>query len=544
MKNQIGTPEIPFEMGDDIPNAFRKIAVDRPDDLALVFKERRFTWNQLSERVCRVANALLANGIRKGDRIAIISNNSVEYVELILGSIAAGACFVPLPTMSGSEALGQMVEDSGAKLIAVSKEFKRLADAFINRNPKLGLILKIGLDFSDSNWNSYASLLEGVSDDFPGVELQGSDEFNLIYSSGTTGVPKGIIHTHAARKAFTDPGAVFAAGTILLSTPLYSNIAMGIFLSSMRFGATAVMMEKFDAEALLRLVEKEKVNIMAMVPVQYDRILRLETFDQFDLSSLFITLCLGAPLSVDLKKKIIKKFPGELMEAYGITEGGASTSLLASQYPDKIASVGQPAGDCEVKIIDENGKELPAGEIGEIVGRQPYMAVGYQNLPEETRKMIWHDSEGQTFFRTGDAGYLDEDNFLFLTDRIKDMIISGGLNIYPSDIEKVLNENENIHEAAVIGIQSKKWGETPLAFIVLEKGSQTTATEILEWANRRLGKSQRIAEVILRDDLPRSELGKLDKKELSKALSAVDTSESAEKLHKIKMGTDPILFLD
>lgn len=517
MKNQIDTPKIPFEIGDDIPNAFRKIAVDRPDDLALIFGERRITWGQISAQVCRVANALQAKGIKKGDRIAILSKNSVEYIELILGALTAGACFVPLPTMSSFEAIGLMVEDSEAKLMAVSKEMREMADAFISRNPKQGLKIKIGLDFSDSNWNSYADFLVGASNNVPGVELQGNDEFNIIYSSGTTGVPKGIIHTHAVRKAFTDPMAAFAGGIILLSTPLYSNITMGAFLASMRFGSTIVVMEKFDPEELLRLVEKEKVNFMAMVPVQYDRVLNVKTFDQYDLSSLFITLCLGAPLSLKLKKKIVEKLPGELLEAYGVTEGGAGTSLFVSQFPDKIASVGQPAEGCEIKIIDETGKELPAGEVGEIVGRQLYMTVGYQNLPEESRKMVWQDSEGRTFFRTGDAGYLDEDNFLFLTDRIKDMIISGGLNIYPSDIEKVIHENENVHEVAVIGIPSEKWGETPLAFVVLEERSQCTAAEILEWANSRLGKSQRIADVVLRDDLPCSELGKLDKKELRKA---------------------------
>jgi len=291
---------------------------------------------------------------------------------------------------------------------------------------------------------------------------------------------------------------------------------MGGLLPAMRFGTACVLMEKFDAKELLGLVEKEKVNFIMMVPVQYDRILKVESFDQFDLSSLFITLCLGAPLNLKLKKKIVEKFPGELVEAYGITEGGAATSLIASQFPDKLASIGRPAEGCELKIIDDKGRELPAGEIGEIVGRQLYMAVGYQNLPDEDQKMLWYDSEGRAFYRSGDIGYLDEDNFLYLTDRKKDMIISGGLNIYPSDIEKVLLGNEKIREAAVIGIPSEKWGETPLAFVVLEKGSDSTAAEILEWANSRLGKSQRITEVVFREDLPCNEMGKIQKKELRK----------------------------
>ena len=200
------------------------------------------------------------------------------------------------------------------------------------------------------------------------------------------------------------------------------------------------------------------------------------------------------------------------MEFYGLTEGGVSCTLFANHFPDKLASVGQPAG--ELRIIDEQGNALPPGQTGEIVGRNWNMMRGYVNRSDATDEMLWYGEAGELFFKTGDIGRLDEDGFLYLSDRKKDVVISGGFNIFATDLEVVLVRHEAVRDAAVIGIPSEQWGETPLALVVLEEGAEIEAETLRQWANERLGKAQRIAQLEFRDDLPKSDIGKVLKREL------------------------------
>jgi acyl-CoA synthetase (AMP-forming)/AMP-acid ligase II len=222
----------------------------------------------------------------------------------------------------------------------------------------------------------------------------------------------------------------------------------------------------------------------------------------------------SAPFPAALKAEVLKRWPGGLTEWYGMTEGGASCQLLAHERPDKLHTVGKPFPGHEMRIIDENGKELPPGEVGEIVGRSPAMMNGYFNQPQKTREAEWYDEQGNRFIRTGDVGRFDEEGFLTLMDRRKDMIISGGFNIYPSDLEAVLRQHEDVAEVAVVGVASQRWGETPVAFVVLRPGRATDAERLRDWANERLGKTQRISAVEVVSALPRSPIGKVLKREL------------------------------
>jgi acyl-CoA synthetase (AMP-forming)/AMP-acid ligase II len=275
-----------------------------------------------------------------------------------------------------------------------------------------------------------------------------------------------------------------------------------------------VLMEKFNARDFLNLWEKEKATLAMMVPVQYDRILRVEDLDSFDLSSMLVKYSTSAPLHAGLKIKILDRLPGELIEFYGLTEGGISTVFVGSVHGHKLDSVGAPAGDCEVRIIDEQGNELAQGETGEIVGRRSYMMNGYLNREDATQAMLWYDQDGLVFFKTGDIGRLDEEGCIYISGRKKEMIISGGFNIYAVDLEYELLRHEAVAEAAVIGVPSEQWGETPLALIVPEEGSDETPESILDWVNARLGKGQRISHVEFRGELPKSSIGKTLKKEL------------------------------
>jgi acyl-CoA synthetase (AMP-forming)/AMP-acid ligase II len=260
-----------------------------------------------------------------------------------------------------------------------------------------------------------------------------------------------------------------------------------------------------------------------LVPVQYRRILEQPTFGDYDLSSFQMKFCTSAPFGAALKADILKRWPGGLIEYYGMTEGGGSCGLIAHEHPDKLHTVGQPLPGHDVRLIDEEGRELPAGEVGEVVGRSPAMMNGYHNQPGKTAEAEWISPEGLRYIRTGDVGRFDAEGFLTLMDRKKDMIISGGFNIYPSDLESVIVGHPAVLEAAVVGALSDRWGETPVAFVTLKAGAAATADEVRDWANAKLGKTQRLAALKLMDVLPRSAIGKVLKRELRDQFMAEET---------------------
>jgi acyl-CoA synthetase (AMP-forming)/AMP-acid ligase II len=514
---KLGTPDIPYESGEDTLSQFKQAARERANETAVVYLGRSVSWKVLLARINQVADTLLSLGVAKGSRVAILSRNSIEYIEVFFGALTAGACAVPLPSMASTDALKLMIEDSRPKVLAVSEEMKKLVEPFVNELDCLVDDGAIGLDFNDDEWTAYGAWIEGSSEEDPNVAIDKDDEFNIIYSSGTTGVPKGIVHSHAVRKVFVEglretfsaPGMV-----CIISTPLYSNTTMVSWLSSMRSGTTMVLMKKFNTREFLELWEKHRATLAMLVPVQYDRILRVEDLDSFDLSSMQVKYSTSAPLHAGLKRQILDRLPGELIEYYGLTEGGVGTRFVGSEHGHKLDSVGVVGDGCEVKVIDEQGNELPAGQAGELVGRRPGMMNGYLNRQDATREMLWYDKDGRLFFRSGDIGRFDEEGLLYISGRKKEVIISGGFNIFAVDLEYELLKHEAVAEAAVIGIPSEQWGETPLALVVPEKDTNETPESILDWVNARLGKGQRISQVEFRDELPKSSIGKTLKKEL------------------------------
>jgi acyl-CoA synthetase (AMP-forming)/AMP-acid ligase II len=300
----------------------------------------------------------------------------------------------------------------------------------------------------------------------------------------------------------------------LLATPLYSNTTLVVFLPTLAFGGSVLMMQKFDPGEYLRLAQACRVTHTMLVPVQYQRLMDFSGFDEHELSSFQYKFCTSAPFSAALKARVLRRWPGALVEFYGMTEGGGTCILEAHRFPDKLHTVGRPAEGHDIRLIDETGLESAPGEAGEVVGRSPGMMTGYHRRPDKTREAEWHDAQGLRFIRTGDIGSFDDQGFLTLMDRKKDLIISGGFNIYPSDLESTLREHAAVADVAVVGATSAQWGETPVAFVVRHPGSGPSAAELLGWANARLGKMQRLARISFINELPRSAIGKVLKNEL------------------------------
>ena len=283
-------------------------------------------------------------------------------------------------------------------------------------------------------------------------------------------------------------------------------------------GGTVVLMPRFDARQFLELSERHRVTEAMLVPVQYRRILDVADFDRFDLSSYRMKFATSAPFSAELKAEVLARWPGGLVEYFGMTEGGGSCMLVAHENPDKLHTVGQPVAGHELLVLDEQGQPLPPGEAGEVVGRSRAMMNGYHNQPAKTADAEWYSPQGERYIRTGDIGRMDADGFFTLIGRKKDMIISGGINIYPIDLESVLREHPAVREAAVVGAPSREWGETPVGFVSLHAGQAASGEELKAFANTRLGKMQRLSQVRVVDELPRSAIGKILKRELQERL--------------------------
>jgi len=497
-----------------VPELVRYHAEHQPEHAALVQDERRLTYAELDALMDRIATGLQRSGLQSRDVIAICASTSIPYAALFLGALRAGVTVTPLAPSSTPESLAGMIADCGAKLFfldaAVAAELGSVLPAI-----DAGLIAdgRISLDGSSAGRPFEAWLPEPGARPRP-VALQPDQPFNIIYSSGTTGAPKGIVQSHQMRWMHVRRRLYTEQAVTLISTPLYSNTTLVSFFPTMANGGTAILMARFDVAKFLTLAEQHRVTHAMLVPVQYKRIMEYPEFDKFDLSSFQMKTCTSAPFAAELKADILRRWPGGLVEWFGMTEGGGACMLVCHEHPDKLHTVGQPAEGHDIRLIGDDGKEVAPGEVGEIVGHSPGIMNAYHNQPAKTAEAEWFDAAGRRFIRTGDVGRFDEDGFLVLMDRKKDMIISGGFNVYPSDLEAVLLQHEAVAEAAVVGVPSDRWGETPVAFISVKPGMTADAKDVREWANARLGKTQRLSELKVLDALPRSHIGKVLKREL------------------------------
>ena len=506
----------------------------RPDWTALICGEESASYAQLDDVADRIASGLQRDGVGLGSVVAVCAESSIDYVAAFVGALRTGAAVAPLPPSATPDQLAGMLGDSGASHLFLDAVGRNAVGEAIDQ----GGARRITFDdlYGTETFRDWLPM--------PGarpipVTIGPEQPFNIIYSSGTTGSPKGIVQPHAMRWPqlhLADPPGYGPDSVALLSTPLYSNTTLVSLLPALAGGGTVVLMPRFDARDFLGLSQQYGVTHAMLVPVQYRRILDVPAFDTFDLSRYRLKYATSAPFAAELKAEVLARWPGGLVEYFGMTEGGGSCMLVAHEHPDKLHTVGPPIPGHRMLVVDEHGRRLPPGETGEIVGRSAAMMTGYHNRQDETARAFWYDENGDRFIRSGDIGRMDMDGFLTVIGRKKDVIISGGMNIYPVDLEAALLMHHAVREAAVVGVASRRWGESPVGFVVLHGGASVDADVLKDWTNLRLGKTQRLADLEIVSELPRNALGKVWKAEIRRlyasSRSAVDEIELGDRVRQ------------
>jgi acyl-CoA synthetase (AMP-forming)/AMP-acid ligase II len=487
---------------------------------ALVDGERRLSWEEFERDTARAANGLKELGLNAGDRVALLMDNSLEMVVTLFGILRSGCVAVPLNISIADSAVAGMIENAAARALFASGRHCARIDSLRATSRAVARAQRVGLGAGSPDWNDFERWLRSQPPQW-NIRVEPEQGCNIIYSSGTTGVPKGIVHTHACRMHWAVDLALqlrYRSDCVTLcSLGLFSNISWVAMLCTALVGGTMVVMPAFTAAAAIELMARQKVSHGTFVPLQLARLLAAPGLEHYDLSSLDTLMCCGSPLPLEVKREFPERFGCRLIELYGLTEG-LCTILSPEDFAAKIESVGKPFLGTDLRIIAEDGRELPAGQTGEIVGLGPLLMSGYYGNDAASSEATWTDAEGRRWLRTGDLGRLDADGFLYIVDRKKDMILSGGQNIYPADIEAVMRMHPQVSDVAVVGVRSVQWGETPVAVVVPRTATELSTGQLIEWTNARLGKQQRIRGIVCRATLPRNANGKVLKRELRQEL--------------------------
>ncbi|MBR9824544.1 MAG: acyl--CoA ligase [Alphaproteobacteria bacterium] len=480
---------------------------------ALVFNDTTLSWTDFGKAISSSAGHFQSLGAQPGDRVTVIMQNSPDMPVALFGAAQAGLVTAPLNLTVSDEALIRMIMDAGARFVIATVDQCDRIDAL---RSKLTCVEHFLCSQPDRpGWTQFAPCQLDYA--FEPVEIDANQAFNIIYSSGTTGQPKGILHTHQTRLDWSYALALalrYHNGAKTLCTlGLYSNISWVMMLCTWLNGGTLVLHPGFDAEKTLSAIASDRITHTAMVPVQFQRLVDHPACDKSSLASLQAVMSCGSALPAELKDQLFKLMPCGVIELYGLTEG-VITTLAPEDAPGRLASVGKPMPGTDLLLLGEDGNACRTGEAGEILARGSIVMPGYFNRPDANIDASWAAEDGSTWLRTGDIGKLDDEGFLYIVDRKKDMIISGGQNIYPADLEAVLLGHPAIKDAAVIGLPDPVWGETPAAVIADPEASLPAPNVLLDWANDRLGRRQKLRNLFLLPELPRNPNGKVLKREL------------------------------
>ena len=491
----------------------------RPDRVAFHFEGRRLTYGELDRRASQVANGLIAANVPKGGRIAILSKNGIGFFDLWFGSTKCGAVLVPVNFRLAGPEVAYVVNDAEAQLLFVGADFYPLVEKIRDELKTVRQI--IALDGGHPTWRAYDAWLAAQVTSDPNLPIAVSDCAIQMYTSGTTGHPKGAQLSHAnlltlMPLATEQWGNWHDKDVNLVCMPLFHIGGSGWALVGLYRGIENVMTKDFDPAAILKMIPEFKISKALFVPAMMLFLLQVPQSRDTDFSSLELIVYGASPAPLDLLRNALKVFRCGLAQVYGLTETtGGITYLPPEDHGEhaieRMKSCGKPMDGVEIKIVDAFGKDVPRGAVGELICRTPQIMLGYWNLPEATMRAIKGD-----WFHTGDAGYMDEDGYVFIYDRVKDMIVSGGENIYPAEVESALFGHPAVADVAVIGVPDAQWGEAVKAIVVKKPGADIGVKELIDYARERIAGYKVPRSVDFVEALPRNPSGKILKRELRK----------------------------